>query len=183
MHKIFSNWSAFFYRLATRRHVLWVLAAQLLFSLIIFPAAQYKFDLTGAGVPDLQFGLTPDRLYSIFEAYGAEGRRFYFWAEIFADSIYPLIYNGFGILLLSLLLKQLYPENSRWRLLNLWPLLVLVCDYIENTFILLVLSHFPERHDDLARIAALAQWGKWLTLGAGIIMLLVLAGMVLRRRL
>lgn len=173
MAKLLSNWSAFFYQLATRRNTLLALAGQVLFSLIIFPAAELRYDITGnIGVPDLQFGLTPDRLYEIFEAYGPDGRRFYFWAEIFADGIYPLVYNAFSILLLSLVLKRLQVENSGWRLLNLWPLLTLLFDYLENFFILKVLIRFPEHNDTAAQFASLAQCGKWVSLGCGILILL-----------
>ncbi len=36
MNKILSNWSTFFYRIATRRNAFLALAGQLLFSMIIF---------------------------------------------------------------------------------------------------------------------------------------------------
>ncbi|MFM9948027.1 MAG: hypothetical protein ACKV1O_08825 [Saprospiraceae bacterium] len=47
MDNFLSKWSAFFHRIATRRNALLALAAQVLFSLVIFPAAQLRFDITG----------------------------------------------------------------------------------------------------------------------------------------
>ncbi len=184
MKKRLAAWSSFFYRITSTRNALLAFAGQLLFSIVIFPAAQAKFDITGKiGVPDLHFGFTPETLYRIFENYGPDGRKFYLMTEVFADSIYPLVYTLFDILLLSLVLRRMFPEGNPWRLLNLLPLSTLLFDYLENAFILKVLLNFPEHNDMAARLACMAQYGKWGSLGLCLALLLFLVGMLLRRRL
>jgi len=46
--------------------------------------------------------------------------------------------------------------------------------YLENIFIIQTLARFPEHHDAAAGIVSLAQYGKWITLGFGFLILLIL---------
>ena len=65
----------------------------LLFTALVLPAqsAQAEAQFAGVGSPDTSFWYTPDDLYRMAEAYGAQGRPAYNRARFTFDIAWPLV--------------------------------------------------------------------------------------------
>jgi hypothetical protein len=134
----------------------------------------------GLGVPDLMQGFTADELYGRFEAFGAEGRRIYAFAEL-VDMVYPLVYASFFALLLALAARALLPAASRLRTLCLLPYAATLFDYLENACFFTVLLAWPARLSGVATAAGLFNLGKWGCFAPTLLLaLLGLAGMAIK---
>jgi hypothetical protein len=80
------------------------------------------------------------------------------------------------------LLRRLFPEDSRWRLLNLVPWLGLLADYLENLCTSIVMIRYPETTAIAASLAPLATFVKWIFTGGSFVLLAGLAVAALVRR-
>jgi hypothetical protein len=177
----FAQLSRWFYRQATVLNVLLFLGLQLTFSALIFPNLQSRMG-TQLQPLDIRFGFTPQEAHDFLVALGPEGRQWYRWTELVADSIYPLVYGLFLILLISFLFERVFSEGSIWRRANLLPLLIVVADYTENAGILTLLNRFPAPADGVARLASTANILKWGFFPVVIILLMVgLGGLIYNR--
>jgi hypothetical protein len=114
----------------------------------------------GLGVPDLLHGFTAAELYARLEAFGAEGRRLYFFAEL-VDLVYPLVYATFFAFVLALAVRALLAPGSRWTALCLLPYGAMVSDYLENTCFFTVLGAWPTRLDAVASLGGVFNLIKW----------------------
>jgi hypothetical protein len=153
--------------LARRQEVtslLVILAILLVFNLLIFPAALARI---GGKVLDLRIAYSPADAYAALTAYGDAGRHAYILTELTADFVYPLGYALF----FWLLFRIVAPRAPRWvaRL----PFVVLVGDWLENAFILVLLARYPARADAVAMAASVSSTIKWI-LFASMVLLAVL---------
>ncbi|GAB3172448.1 hypothetical protein [Telluribacter humicola] len=110
---------------------------------------------------DIRFGFTPGEAYAYLLALGENGRQVYWWTELLADSLYPIVYTASSVLLISCFFERLFPVGSIWRKLNLLPLMVMLADYLENIGILTMLSGFPAQNEGIAQLASIANLVKW----------------------
>lgn len=96
------------------------------------------------------------------EAYGAEGRAAYVRARFTFDLIFPLSYLFFLATSISWVMKRAVPNpDSRWRLLNLFPVFGALFDYLENISTSIVMMNYPQHtflFDALAPIFTLIKW-------------------------
>lgn len=165
LHK-FSTW---FYRITNGWLILIFLFIQIGFNAFVFPASQTKM---GKGVAvdvlDLQFGFSNSQAFGILDKMGVEGREIYKATELLVDGIYPIVYTLFLVFLLSLLLKKKMFTNKNWALINLFPLVILLFDYCENTGIISLINQFPTLSDATVSYASVSNMAKWGTFGVAI---------------
>jgi len=116
----------------------------------------------GADSPDTSFFYTSTDLYNMAEAYGPDGRAAYVRARFTFDLIFPLSYLFFLATSISWVMKRaVQDENSRWRLLNLFPIFGALFDYLENISTSIVMANYPQQtflFDSLAPIFTLIKW-------------------------
>lgn len=77
--------------------------------------------------PDVRFGYTHSELETLFGHWGPDGRRLYVTTQLTLDLLFPLVY---GLLFACLIVRTCDPSWGRW--LCLLPLILVVCDYVEN---------------------------------------------------
>jgi hypothetical protein len=116
----------------------------------------------GAGSPDMSYFYSSTDLYTMAEAYGAEGRAAYVRARFTFDLIFPLTYLFFLATSISWVMLRAVPDaNSRWRYLNLFPVFGVLFDYLENIAASAVMLNYPKPTpvvDMLAPIFTLVKW-------------------------
>ena len=116
----------------------------------------------GAGSPDMSYVYSSADLYNMAEAYGADGRAAYVRARFTFDLIFPLTYLFFLTTSISWAMSRAVPNpNSSWRLLNLFPVLGTLFDYLENISTSIVMLNYPQQtflFDSLAPIFTLIKW-------------------------
>ncbi|HMO40202.1 MAG TPA: hypothetical protein PKC76_02070 [Saprospiraceae bacterium] len=155
----FSSW---FYQKANLVWMFLFMGLAALFNALILPAMADKLaTVPPLTVLDLRFGFTPEEAWQLLDALGEAGRAQYQQIELTLDVLYPLIYTGFLVFLLSLLYKKTLRPDSLWRLLNLLPFVVLIADFIENAGIVQLIRRFPERADAIAGWTSVANQVKW----------------------
>ncbi len=172
------NWvSNFFYRIADRRLSVRFFLLELVFLIVIWPWCERWIGLpeSKTRLLDVCFGFTPDMAYQMLNSYGDPGRHRYAVATLLVDGVYPLVYTGLLVFLLTILLSGIFSESSRWRMLNLWPLAALAADYAENAGIFILLTNFPDRLDGVAVWASIAGMAKWTAVISALVLLILLA--------
>jgi len=145
----------------------------LAFTALVLPgqSAQAREASGGAGTPDLSFVYSPADLYRMAEAYGPQGRADYIRARFSFDLVWPLVYTFFLATSISWSMGKVFPASSRWQQANLTPLLGLLLDYLENLACSLVVARFPATTPVVDLLAPVFTLTKWLTLGAGFVLL------------
>jgi len=116
----------------------------------------------GAESPDTSFFYSSTDLYNMAEAYGVEGRAAYVRARFTFDLIFPLSYLFFLATSISWVMKRAVANpDSRWRLLNLFPVFGVLFDYLENISTSIVMANYPQQtflFDTLAPIFTSVKW-------------------------
>ncbi|WP_458461673.1 hypothetical protein [Paenibacillus sp.] len=143
----------------------WVVAAVVVFACFIafiLPWQEAKSEeATGGGQsPDSSFLYTANDLYQMAEQYGEAGRSAYIQARFTFDLIWPLAYLFLLVVLLSILYRVL-PVKSRWRWVNLIPVLGGAMDMLENIGASLIMYRYPERTPVLAELTPIFTLLKW----------------------
>ena len=116
----------------------------------------------GAGSPDMSYFYSSMDLYNMAETYGAEGRAAYIRARFTFDLVFPLTYLFFLATSISwVMLRAASDANSRWRLLNLFPVFGALFDYLENISASVVMLNYPQHTpilDSLTPVFSLVKW-------------------------
>lgn len=139
------------------------LATFLLFTALVLPdqAARSEARTGGAPQPDSSVFYSAGDLYSMAEAFGTAGRRAYIEARFTFDIVWPLVYAFFLATSISWLAGRAFRPGSRWRRLNLTPMLGLTFDYLENVAASVVMARYPAHTpvvDVLAPAFTLLKW-------------------------
>jgi hypothetical protein len=171
--------SAWLRRVSTGWVALSALVVFLLFTALVLPgqsaiAEQVAGD---AGSPDTSFTYSADELYRMAEAYGAEGRSAYIRARFTFDLVWPLVYAGFLVTVISWVYGRALQPDSWWQLANLVPLAGALFDYLENVSTSLVMGRYPDQLTVVATLASVFTSLKWIFLGGSFALLL--AGLVI----
>lgn len=116
----------------------------------------------GASSPDMSYIYTSEDLYNMAKTYGEDGRAAYVRARFTFDLIFPLSYLFFLATSISWAMKRAVSNsNSRWRLLNLFPVFGVLFDYLENISTSIVMVNYPQQtflFDKLAPFFTLVKW-------------------------
>jgi len=147
------------------------------FLVVIMPEASVDSQSYGGtwGTPDRQLFYTPDELYAQIATWGDAGRESYIAFRLGLDIIWALAYTSFLVTITSVALRSAFQPQDPRRLLNLFPLIPLLADYMENALGVVIASNFPARLDGVAWLAAAFTSLKWLSLAfAHLVMLYAL---------
>lgn len=160
---------------ATLRNVIVAIMAIIPFNALIFPLMSSHFTNLAGGLRtlDVQLGYMPaDAIRQIGE-YGDAARKFYLVIEWTADLFYPAVYCALFTLLLGVMLKKAVAPRHPYRNLVVAPIMMMVCDYLENNSISLMLLSASLRIPVIAWFAAIASLLKWLFGGFVILSILI----------
>lgn len=126
------------------------------------------------GVIDLTMGYNPVRTISMLHDYSPDARAYYASVESSVDVVYPLVYAFFFAIILVLLYRKNRFGVPDW--IVVLPFVAQVFDYIENYFIVKLLTQFPTISDTNVALCETAKFIKWAVFF--VILLLVLYGVV-----
>ena len=173
---VMKEMSAYLQKISSGWITLVVLLIFLLFMLLVLPAQAAEAELTAgdAGSPDTSIFYTPAQLYAMAQQYGAEGREAYIHARWTFDLLFPLVYGIFMITSIGWLSAHASSPGSILQLSNLLPVLGVLFDYLENISTSLVMARFPSELPWVALLATIFTLAKWVFIGAGFLVLLVL---------
>ena len=152
------------YQLSSGRVTLIALIIFVLVVAFVLPAQAQRTEAAsnGADSPDTSFFYTSDDLYNMAEAYGADGRAAYIRARFTFDLVFPLSYLFFLVTSISwVMTRAVANPDSRWRLLNLFPVFGALFDYLENISASIVMANYPQQtflFDSLAPILTMIKW-------------------------
>ena len=179
--QILSRLSALLYRLSGGYVTLAGLVIFLLFTSLILPGQAKKAEAyTGsAGSPDASFFYSKADLYQMAEAYGENGRAAYIQARWSFDVIWPLVYLFFLATSLSWTLARAVSEDSRWRLLNLFPAFGWLFDLLENSAASVVMARYPQVTPGIDSLTPILTLIKWFFVNGSFVILLPALGAAL----
>ena len=169
--------SKFFYRRSTGAAALISLLVLVVFAMLVLPGQSAAAEAYSgeAGSPDLSLFYSAEDLYRMAESYGPEGRASYIRARFTFDLAFPFIYGLFLTACVSWLLNRALPMGSRWRLLNLAPVLAVLFDLLENISAALVIGRFPVETLVIATLAPAFTLIKWVFVGGSFALLFLAA--------
>lgn len=172
MLKLLSN---NFYRLSSGPVALLALLIFAAFIAFVLPAqADRAAAIAGeAGSPDMSYIYSSADLYRMAEAYEPQGRAAYVYARFTFDLIFPLTYLFFlGTALSWVLIRAVAHAESRWRLLNLFPLFGALFDYLENITASAVMLRYPLHTPLVDSLAPLFTLIKWIFVNSSFVILI-----------
>jgi hypothetical protein len=137
-------------------------------------------DECGQSPPDVRFASSAAEVHDFLAACGPAGREAYRALQL-ADLVYPAVFAFFLATSLALALRLLAPGRVNLLALAALPFLAAAFDYLENVCAWLALVAWPRAGvaDGLLGLASAAKTVTSWT--AGILLLVVLAALVLRR--
>lgn len=156
--------SIWFYQKSAGAIALGSLIIFLVFSILVLPgqSAAAEAYSGGTGSPDTSLFYSSGDLYRMAETYGAEGRQAYIRARFTFDLAFPLVYGLFLTTCISWLLGRSLTSGSSWRLLNLFPLMAVIFDLLENISAALVIGRYPSATPIFAVLASVFTPVKWI---------------------
>lgn len=176
--KMLHNLSAWFYRKTSLSFVLAFLALHVMMVAVILPGLEKSFAAyTSLKILDLRFGFSSDEAHALLDGLGEAGRIQYRLIEMTVDVIYPFIYTGLFVLLISLIYRNMLPPTAKLRIINLLPFTVMLFDFLENTGIILLINRFPARADALVGLTSRTNQLKWLLFAAVVVVVVFGLGM------
>lgn len=144
-----------------------------LFMIFVLPdqAAKAEEFARGADSPDMSFFYLPEDLFQMAADYGETGRQAYIRARFTFDLVFPVVYGLFLLTSISWLGKGVFSQGSRWRMLNLVPVLGVLFDLLENGFTSIVMAAHPNRPMAAAVFASGSTLVKWVLVYTSFIVL------------
>jgi hypothetical protein len=121
--------------------------------------AEFSNITNGTNVFDFELGYSYEKANEMLTAYGAEGREFYL-SKIPLDFPFPISYMLCLMGLMTLILKHT-PSKKLNKYLLLLPVLSMLCDWIENIGIIIMLNNYPNLPEwsvSLASIFGILKW-------------------------
>ena len=138
--------------------------------------------LRQTGLLDMTINYSPDLAYAKLAAYGEQGRYAYRLFLDYVDSIFPALYGAFFLLGTTYAFARVFPGRPVWQKLSLLTVGTTVFDYAENFCFLAMLRHYPQRLDDVARVANMFTLTKWMFAIFSAVLVIIGAGGLLYRR-
>lgn len=120
----------------------------------------YSIPAVSAHTPELPiFDLSPlgysfDYANELLVALGAEGRNLYLSTQLPLDFIYPGLFSITYSLLLVWLFGKTFSGNSKAYYFAFVPFLAGIFDYVENVFIIKMISSFPDLQVTTVKVAS-----------------------------
>jgi|GEM_PF-2879899 len=142
-------------------------AVSVLFIAFVLPHFSTLIDTasSGMGMPDRLFYYNAERLGQIVQAYSAQGRWVYVRCAATYDTAWPAIYISFLCISISWLNNFSLKPDSRFKQLNLIPLICALFDAFENLNLSIIMMTFPDTLELLLNTAGIFTAGKWVAAG------------------
>jgi hypothetical protein len=181
--------SKFFYRRTTVTIAIILSIVYLFYAWVVFGSGSYgMFSSQGEEliVLDLRFGYSQDNVYELFEYLGDNGLAAYRKVASLWDNIYPIIYSLVFIAWFSLLFKNFIPGWQRFKSINMLPGILLLTDWLENTFTINLIDMYIEKGTVdtlLVKFASITTMVKWLVLCLLLLILVIGASILLLKRI
>lgn len=128
---------------ANWKFIIPLFALVLFFNLYLFPSTAVKYQGKTLQPLDLKMAYSKDEVTELFSKMGEDGRASYFTGTMITDSIYPVVYTLLLILLLVFFIKMLGNNQSKFYLLLLFPIGIMLSDFAENMNTMHMLRSFP----------------------------------------
>ena len=143
------------------------------FTAFVLPVLAEQMDSisSGLGTPDTLLFYGKDKLYTLAEVYGAAGRSAYITTRIQYDIIWPIVYTAFLVTSIGWCSVKLDRQSQVLRMFNIFPLLAMIFDFVENISVSLVMAFYPEREFVFSTVAQVATPVKWLFVCTGFALL------------
>lgn len=158
--------SAFFYRNASWKTLLIGILLYIPIPLFILGPLEKQLNAYAGyeiGPIDLLIAeFNPAKIQQMVADYGPKGRAVYAQGTLIDDTIYPIVYTFLFCIILSLLYRRRGTVSG--SLVNVFPLLALVLDLVENAFILTLLNGYPAPLPTVAVLCSVANNLKWTSL-------------------
>ena len=149
-----------------------ILAVLLFVSFIVYflpmQKAATEIYARDAGSVGLSFCPLPETVYQWAEAYGPEGRSAFIRTWLTYDLFWPLAYTALFLIFINLSFRYVHGEKS--ARLSVLPLAILLFDYLENTFAIIIMACYPERLEAAAWGLTVANGLKWTAMGAATVL-------------
>jgi len=168
-----SNWLK---RVSTGWVTLLGLVIFIAFMVLVLPG-QATNTASDEKTPDLSFMYSVTELYEMAESYGEQGRVDYVKARFTFDLVWPIVYTFFLVTAISWLFGKTTSAASIWQRANLFPILAMALDYLENISTSIVMVRFPVQTPIIDMLATVFTPLKWIFVGASFVLLLI--GLVL----
>ena len=166
--------SRWFYRVSSGWVALSAVLVFILFTILVLPGQTgNSSESEQVGSPDLSMYYSAGDLYEMAEGYGQSGRDAYVYARFTFDLVWPLVYTFFLLTAISWIYQRVIPGDSRWRLINLLPVLGMLGDYLENISTSIVMWRYPQLTPVVDWMAGIFTFTKWLLISGSFIALLV----------
>lgn len=151
----------------------------IVFSTLTLPVQSAQTDVYshGLGGPDTSLFYNSKMIYEMAEAYGAEGRAAFLKARWTFDLAFPLVFTFFFITTISWLSNRNFKPGSPWLMCNVFPLLGMFFDYLENTATSLVMTAYPAHIWWGESLAPIFTPVKWFFVGTSLVLLLIGLGL------
>ena len=147
---------------ATLKASLFLMMALIPMNALVFPLINDEIEKnSGFGKMDTLFSYTPTRLFSQLEAYGDTGRQIYLFSIAAVDFLYPILYTLLLSFLLTILLRNAFPPESPFVRMQLFPIGMLIFNYLSNLAWIILLMIYPHEPVSLAWFASAANTIKW----------------------
>jgi hypothetical protein len=160
-------------QISTSRVTFAALVVFILFMSLVLPGQSKRADNAsrGADTPDLSMLYSTNDLYRMAESYGVDGRQEYVRIRFTFDLAWPLVYASFFASVTSWLFTRTFPAGSNWRLANLFPVLGMLLDFLENVSTSIIMLRYPSRTPVVDMLAPVFTFTKWTALGISLILL------------
>ncbi|MEW9501119.1 hypothetical protein [Jeotgalibacillus marinus] len=167
------RWSQRFYQYGNLYVLLSALAIFTIFITIILPseAETLAAKTSSNRSPDTTLFYSAEELYDIAEEYGDEGRAAYVHSRYTFDVVWPLAFTFFLTAGMSFFFRPL--TFSKWKLINLLPIVGMLFDFLENTAASIVMLRFPSTTHVIALFTPFFTLQKWLFIFASFTLLFV----------
>lgn len=147
------TFSVFLQKISNWKSLLFVSIIYMFLAGFVLNNAEKKIDkLSGKsiGVIDLKIGYKPQKTLEMAQSYSESAKNYYSKIEMSADVIYPLIYA----FLLGIILSLIFPSS----ILNTFPFLITLFDYLENFTIVELLSNPTQAWATYCEVFKLIKW-------------------------
>ena len=110
----------------------------------------------GHSILDMEMqGYSVDKAYELLDALGEEGRAFNMKFIVPLDFPFPLSYGLFYFITLTLILKTIRSNIKRPWLIGLVGVCATLLDWSENIMIINLLQNYPQRQNEIVKIASI----------------------------
>lgn len=148
--------TACFFKVTNIRLVTGLCVVYLIFPLYLLPNI---INTGSVGPLDLLFWYNHDTLYQMLTSYGEAVRVQYIIGLLTVDVAYPIFYGTLLVMIIALVLKELSLPFSR-KIIFI-PYIAVFFDLTENSFLVFLLSHYPDKYLMIADIAGYITAIKW----------------------